>query len=59
MKVTAINALKTYFNEGEGKRPLPKFTQEIKALTPQERQELAQGVCAITGDELTVNLSKS
>lgn len=42
-----------YFNQGDGKRPLPDFRDELKALSPEEKVELAQGVCAITGDTLS------
>jgi hypothetical protein len=49
-KVTAI--LAGYFNEGEGKRAPSDFLQELKALTADEKRELAEGVCAITGDTI-------
>lgn len=39
-----------YFNTGEGKRPLREFTEEIKALSTEEKGELVRGVCALTGD---------
>lgn len=42
-----------YFNQGDGKRPLPDFRDELKALSDTEKVELAQGVCAITGDTLS------
>lgn len=42
--------LAAYFNQGDGKRPLPQFSAEIKALSPEEKGELVRGVCAITGD---------
>lgn len=42
--------LSGYFNQGEGKRPLKEFADEMKALSPEEKMELAQGVCKITGD---------
>ena len=48
--VTSI--LAAYFNEGEGKRPLTMFQAELKALSTEEKLELAQGVCAITGDTI-------
>lgn len=60
-----IAVLAGYFNHGTGvsldgnsvpeKRSLPAFRDEIKALTDAEKLELAQGVCAITGDTLTVS----
>lgn len=41
-----------YFNQGDGKRPLKDFNEELKALTPAEKLELARGVVAITGDTI-------
>lgn len=49
---TVTTALSGYFNEGAGKRPASEFLKELKALTPEEKLELAEGVCAITGDTL-------
>lgn len=46
--ITAI--LSGYFNQGEGKRGLTAWRDELSALTPEEKRELAEGVCAITGD---------
>lgn len=48
--ITSI--LAGYFNEGEGKRHLKDFQTELKALNTEEKQELAEGVCAITGDTI-------
>jgi len=48
-----IAVLAGYFNQGEGKRPLTDFRNELKALSDAEKLELAEGVCAITGDTLT------
>lgn len=53
MKVTQVKALAGYFNQGNGKRPLADFQKEIKALSQEAKRELAEGVCAITGDELS------
>jgi uncharacterized radical SAM superfamily protein len=47
---TAI--LSGYFNQGDGKRPLTVFRDELKALNDDEKRELALGVCALTGDTL-------
>jgi hypothetical protein len=53
MAVKSVTALlAAYFNQGEGKRPLSEFQAELKALSADEKLELAQGVCAITGDTL-------
>jgi hypothetical protein len=49
-KITAI--LSGYFNTGEGKRGASEFLAELKALSADEKRELAEGVCAITGDTI-------
>lgn len=49
---TITSILAGYFNEGEGKRPLREFQAELKQLSPEEKQDLAQGVCEITGDTI-------
>ena len=49
MEKTTLKALTDYFNEGDGKRPLKDWSEEIKALSPAEKLELATGVCAVTG----------
>lgn len=49
---TVAVILSGYFNEGEGKRPASDFLKELKALSPEEKQSLAEGVCAITGDTI-------
>lgn len=48
--VTAI--LTGYFNSGEGKRESRLWLAELKALSADEKQSLAEGVCAITGDTI-------
>jgi hypothetical protein len=52
-KVSMLKALSNYFNTGEGKVSMAKWQTEIKALSADEKRELAEGVCAITGDELS------
>jgi hypothetical protein len=52
MKTTVTKALNSYFNEGAGKRSAGDFLKELKALTTEEKRELAEGVVAITGDTL-------
>lgn len=47
-----VAILSGFFNQGEGKRPLTDFREELKALTDGEKRELALGVTAITGDTL-------
>jgi hypothetical protein len=49
---TVTQVLSNYFNAGEGKRSASEFLKELKALTPEEKLELAEGVCAITGDTI-------
>lgn len=49
---TILKTLSDYFNSGEGKRSIKEFAAEVKALSDDEKRELAQGVCAITGDHL-------
>jgi hypothetical protein len=46
----APSILAGYFNVGEGKRPLPQFAAEVKALSDAEKAELVRGVCAVTGE---------
>lgn len=48
--ITAI--LSGYFNQGEGKRGLTDWRDELSALSADEKRELAEGVCAITGDTI-------
>lgn len=52
-KVTVLKALTGYFNVGDGKRSMAEWQGELKALTAEEKRELAEGVCAVTGDELS------
>jgi len=51
-KVTALRALTNYFNVDGGKRPNTEWLKEIKALSPEEKKDLALGVCEVTGDTL-------
>lgn len=52
MQTTVTKALNAYFNVGDGKVAASAFLAELKALTAEEKRELAEGVCAITGDTL-------
>jgi hypothetical protein len=47
-----IAILTGYFNSGDGKRPNGDWLAELKNLTPEEKAELATGVCEITGDTI-------
>lgn len=49
---TISQLISGYFNTGEGKRPASEFLQELKALSVEEKRELAEGICAITGDTI-------
>jgi hypothetical protein len=51
-QTTTLKALTGYFNTGENKKPLKDFAAELKALTDDEKRELALGVVAVTGDTL-------
>jgi hypothetical protein len=39
--------LAKYFNQGDGKRALAQFQQELKALSDDEKHELAVGVLSL------------
>lgn len=54
MEISPIKALSDYFNQGEGKRPLSEFAKEVRALSAEEKIELAQGVCDVMGWTLKV-----
>lgn len=46
---TTIKALNDYFNQGDGKRSLKAFADEVKQLNDAEKEELAQGACDVMG----------
>jgi len=50
--ISALKALTDYFNTGEGKRPMKEWSAEIKALSPEEKQELAEGATLALGKQL-------
>ncbi len=52
MAKSQLMLIKEYFNEGDGKRPLAEFRREYMALTDADKVELAEGIAAITGDEV-------
>ncbi len=54
MEKGIASILAGYFNQGDGKRALGVFQQELKAMTDKEKHDLAEGVCAITGDTIKV-----
>lgn len=54
-ETTVLKALQGYFNrdvDGKPIKPLAAFAAELKALSADEKRELAEGVVAITGDTL-------
>ena len=51
-KTTVTKALTGYFNVEPRKVPAQEWLKELKALSSEEKRELAMGVVAITGDEL-------
>ena len=52
-KTTITKALTGYFNVEPRKVTAQEWLKELRALTPDEKQSLAEGVVAITGDELS------
>lgn len=51
-QTTVLKAIAGYFNTGENKKPLREFTEEVKALSVEEKRELAEMIVALTGDTL-------
>lgn len=51
-EITVTKALTGYFNQEPRKVPAQEWLKELKALSPAEKTELAQGVAAITGDTI-------
>jgi hypothetical protein len=49
---TATGILTNYFNTGPNKKTAQQWLAELKELSPEEKLELAQGVCVITGDTI-------
>lgn len=53
MAVKTMTAILTsYFNAGDGKRSNTEWLHELKSLSDSEKRDLAEGVCAITGDTI-------
>lgn len=50
--ITTLKALTDYFNQGDGKRPMKAWAEEVKALTPEEKAELAAGAAEALGKTL-------
>lgn len=52
---SAVVILAGYFNGDKtlpSYKPLREFAAEVRALSDADKTELAEGVCAITGDTL-------
>jgi hypothetical protein len=49
---STVKVLMTYFGKKEG-QSLPDFAAELKALSPEEKKELAEGAAKELGVELT------
>lgn len=47
-----LKILTDYFNVGDAKVPMKAWADEMKALSPDEKRELAEGVCSVTGDTI-------
>jgi hypothetical protein len=51
-QTTVTKCLTGYFKQDEGKRAAKDWLLELKALSTDEKQELAQEVIKLTGDTL-------
>lgn len=51
-EITPLKALTTYFNSGPNKKPLAEFSAELKALSADEKAELATLAAAAMGDTI-------
>jgi len=51
--ISTTKALTNFFNVGEGKRRTADWSAELKALSAEEKRELALLVCAAQGDTLS------
>jgi hypothetical protein len=49
MEKTIVGALSGYFNEGSAKRSNTDFLAELRALSVEEKVELAEGACKVEG----------
>lgn len=53
--VSVTKCLTEFFNSGDGKRDSKTWLGELKALSGDEKRELAELVCDATGDTLTAS----
>ncbi len=57
-QTTVLKAIAGYFNSDPStKKPLREFTEEVKALTPEEKRELAELIVKVTGDTLPAEVA--
>jgi len=52
-KISFMSACKEFFGVRED-QTLPQFGQEVKALTPDDRKEMAPGLSKMLGKEVTI-----
>jgi hypothetical protein len=58
MAITALKALAKVINEGEAKKPLREFAEELKALSHEEKEELGKLAADVLGEEFTPTAAK-
>jgi hypothetical protein len=51
-QTTPLKALATYFNSGPNKKPLREFSEEVKALSAEEKTELGTLAAEAMGDTI-------
>jgi hypothetical protein len=56
-EITTLKALTGYFNSGDNKKPLREFSEELKALTPEEKAEMGAQAAAAMGDSIKAPLA--
>ncbi len=57
-QTTVLKSIAGYFNSDPAtKKPLREFTEEVKALTPEEKRELAELIVKVTGDTLPAEVA--
>lgn len=54
MEKTVTGILTAFFNVGEGKRSSIEWLKELKEMTTEAKRELADAICAFTGDTIKV-----
>lgn len=54
MEKTVTGILTAFFNVGDGKRSSIEWLSELKQMSIEEKRELADAICAFTGDTIKV-----